>query len=259
MSNFTLGNFSGLALDYSKSRPGYSPKIVSTLLALTKKKSSQVDFVDVGAGTGIWTRQVASELVNSCIAIEPNDDMRSYGELDSKATSVVWLKGSAEHTGLSRNSADLVTMASSFHWADFELSTNEFKRILRPGGIFAALWNPRILPQGSLFEDIEDHIKYLNPKINRVSSGAAKSSEALCERLVEVKGFKDLIYLEAKHEIVMSRDRYLSAWRSVNDLRVQLGEDGFEKFMSYVSEKTQDVSNLTALYRTRCWAVEFVG
>ena len=53
------GDFSLLAENYSKYRPGYSEDILELVLTKVGKPISELDFVDVGAGTGIWTRMVA--------------------------------------------------------------------------------------------------------------------------------------------------------------------------------------------------------
>ena len=53
------------------------------------------------------------------------------GIIDSNGKIIKWLSGYAEQTNLSNSSCDWVTMASSFHWADFDLATKEFYRILR--------------------------------------------------------------------------------------------------------------------------------
>jgi ubiquinone/menaquinone biosynthesis C-methylase UbiE len=50
---------------------------------------------------------------------------------------------------LADGSVDLVSMASSFHWADFDTACDEFHRILRSGGVFVALWNPRLIEVNS--------------------------------------------------------------------------------------------------------------
>ena len=47
------GDFTTLANDYSKNRTDYSPTVLKTLLGLLSKPVSKIDFVDVGAGTGI--------------------------------------------------------------------------------------------------------------------------------------------------------------------------------------------------------------
>lgn len=81
----------------------------------------------------------------SVAAVEPNNDMRSNGIADSEGTGITWVEGNAEMTNLPDVSADWLTMASSFHWANFDLATQEFNRVLRPGGRFTALWNPRLI------------------------------------------------------------------------------------------------------------------
>ena len=85
-------------------------------MGLLEKEIKDVDFVDVGAGTGIWTRMVYKTQVKSVIAIELivqcGDQMN-----DSKNFNIRWRGASAESTGLPNNSVDWLSMASSFHWA----------------------------------------------------------------------------------------------------------------------------------------------
>ena len=59
------GDFTGLASDYSEHRPDYCPSILHALLGLCEKPIAEIDFVDVGAGTGIWSRMVNNEGVKS--------------------------------------------------------------------------------------------------------------------------------------------------------------------------------------------------
>ncbi len=247
-------DFTGLASSYSSSRPNYSDSVISSIIGYTGKQVSDIAFTDIGAGTGIWTRMVASKGVYSSTAVEPNDDMRDAGILDSAGKQIQWLKGSAEHTGLPSSSSDWVSMASSFHWADFETATQEFYRVLKPEGVFTAVWNPRLIEANPLLVEIEAQIKVIKPSVRRVSSGRSGMTESLTQRLRESRLFEDVIYMEATHEIAMSTERYLTAWRSVNDLRVQLGPNSFEEFMQYVEEKVSSLECINATYLTRAWS-----
>lgn len=248
------GDFTGLAGDYSLHRPDYSQSVLSSLLGLLQKPVSEIDFLDVGAGTGIWTRMVVGAGVRSATAIEPNADMRGKGVLDSTECGIVWKEGSAEQTGVSSESVDWVTMASSFHWANFEAATEEFHRVLRPGGRFTALWNPRLLEVNPLLVEIENHLNELRPDIKRVSSGRSGITNTLTERLWDSDYFEDITYMEGRHTIRMSQKRYLGAWRSVNDLQVQLGPDLFNDFLSFVTSKIEALPVVEATYLTRAWS-----
>ena len=114
--NIIKGDFSGLACNYSKYRPGYSLSVLKSLLGLLGKSTKNIDFVDVGAGTGIWTMMVNNFSLKSITAIEPNDDMFNALIKNTGNTLIKCLKGTAEKTGLPDKSMDWVTMASSFHW-----------------------------------------------------------------------------------------------------------------------------------------------
>ena len=61
--------------------------MLDALLGLLDKPVADVDFIDVGAGTGIWTRMVHARGMKSVTAIEPNDDMRAAGRADSVNTT----------------------------------------------------------------------------------------------------------------------------------------------------------------------------
>jgi SAM-dependent methyltransferase len=248
------GDFTGLASDYSQHRPDYCPSVLSALLGLLSKPTAEVEFVDVGAGTGIWTRMVHNAGVRSVIAVEPNEDMRNNGIVDSQRESIRWLAGSAEVTGLPSGSADWLSMASSFHWAQFDTSTQEFHRVLRPGGRFTALWNPRLLEVNPLLVEIESHIYTLRPDMKRVSSGRSGITQTLTEQLWASPWFEDVVYLEGRHVIEMTPERYLGAWRSVNDLRVQLGPEEFDSFLSFVGKRISGLSTIEATYVTRAWS-----
>lgn len=247
------GDFTGLAENYSKYRPAYSLSVRDALLALVKKPASQVDAADVGAGTGIWSR-IMAECVRRVTAVEPNDDMRRMGMADSAGLRVEFRSGSGEATGLGDGTVDLVTMASSFHWVDFDKGLREFHRILRPGGRFVALWNPRMVELNPLLTDIEAEISRLNPAIKRVSSGHSGVTATLTERLWDSKIFGDVVYVEGRHTSTQTPAEYIGAWKSVNDVRVQLGPEKWEQFLAHVEKRTAGLDTITTTYATRAWS-----
>lgn len=250
------GDFSGLATAYAAHRPGYGPDAVRLMLGVLGRPAAALDATDVGAGTGIWTRQLHHAGFRQVAAVEPNDAMRQAGEATSAGLDIAWHRGSAEATGLPGGCADLLTMASSFHWADFPVALAEFRRVLRPQGWFAALWNTRYLDRSPLLLEIEAELKRLVPELKRVSSGTSEFTGGLVERLMAADGWGDPVYAECYHTEAMSRDRYIGAWRSVNDVQVQAGPERFAAFIDLVERRLAAVPTLDCRYRTRIWMVQ---
>jgi len=255
-SEMKHGDFSALAQNYAKFRPGYSENVLSAILGLVEKRPQEIDFVDVGAGTGIWTRLVARRGCRTVIAVEPNDEMRAYGTEGNGELDIQWQKGGAEDTGLVKDSCNLVSMASSFHWPEFDKTVKEFYRILRSGGWFAALWNPRLIEVNPLLVEIENTLGEIVPDMKRVSSGRSEFCKDLTERLLQCGYFKSVLYLESRHIEKMSVERYLGVWRSVNDIHVQAGPEKFEQFMAYIQDRIKDMEYIEATYLTRAWVAQ---
>lgn len=256
------GDYTSLASDYARHRPSYAPdlpeRLVAEALGGTGRPRHAIDFVDVGAGTGIWTRMVAPH-VRRATAVEPNESMRALGRRGGGGDAIRWRSGCAERTGLPACSADLVTMASSFHWAAFEPATAELARVLRPGGVFAALWNTRRLGEDPLLLEIEAELARRVPNLERVSSGRSAFCEGLTERLAGCGHFARVHYVEGRHVERMSPERYLGVWRSVNDVRAQAGEERFARFLSFVARRTAGLGHIDAAYTTRAWLAHAPG
>lgn len=246
------GNFDSLAEDYAKYRPGYFSDVLAAVLALALQDPTKIDFADVGAGTGIWTRMVASHGCRST-AVEPSDSMRAAGLDANEGLGIRWLKGTAEVTGLPSGAFDLCSMASSFHWANFDAAVREFHRVLRPDGLFVALWNPRDVEANPLLVEIEENLRNLVPDMKRVSSGRSEFCSTLADRFAESQVFENVLYLEGHHVELMTPSRYIGAWRSVNDVRVQAGEERFAEFMTFVEHRVRNIDVIEAPYVTHAW------
>lgn len=250
------GHYSELAGAYAAHRPGYADAVAGRVLAAAcaaaDKPVQALEVADVGAGTGIWSRVLARA---GCRvrAVEPNDAMREAGASDPANGSIRWHGGRAEATGLATRSCDLVTMASAFHWTEFEAALAEFARVLRPHGVFAALWNTRIVDESPLLAEIEAELRRRVPHYVPRSSGRSAFCDSLSERLRACGRFALVETCEGRHVEAQSRERYLGIWRSVNDVRVQAGEQTFADFLEWLAWRLRDVPRIEAPYLTRCW------
>ena len=134
--------FSDRVDDYVRFRPGYPRALLEFLERMCNLGLGRA-VADIGSGTGIWTRLLL-ESGARVIGVEPNHAMRAAAEGDlGRNDRFVGVDGSAEATGLADASVDLVTSAQAFHWFEPTRTRAEFKRILKPRGAVALIWNQR--------------------------------------------------------------------------------------------------------------------
>lgn len=88
--------------------------------------------VDLGSGTGLST-VARSRYASRVIGIESNPQMLNHAR---RAPNVEYKLGSADATGLTARSADIVTCSQSFHWMAPQRTLREVGRILRRGAVF---------------------------------------------------------------------------------------------------------------------------
>ena len=245
------GDFTDLA-KYYVDRPGYSTTLLSYIKAnIQNELKRELVVADVGAGTGKLTENL-EQIGLTGFAVEPNDAMRAEGQkLFASRDTFAWKAGTAEMTNLPDDSVDWVLMGSSFHWTDAPKATEEFRRILKPGGFFTAIWNPRDIKRSELHTEIEDMIYDEVPNMKRVSSGGTVTTEIMLDKLGDI--FEDLIFMECMHEEIMTKERYINIWRSVNDIQVQAGVDGFNRILNNIDNILKDYTEIAVPYKSRAW------
>lgn len=254
------GNFDSLA-KYYINRPAYDKEFLSEILEKIgfehNKNKKKFIVADIGAGTGKLTK-ILSELCLKVIAVEPSKKMLYEGMKYTKGLKIKWKEGSGEHSGLKNNSVNWVIMASSFHWTDPELSLPEFNRILKDGGYFTAIWNPRNVEKSKLETKIEKIIYKIAPDIKRVSSGSKKYTKDWNKIIISTGHFKNVMFMEADYLEVMSKERYLGIWRSVNDIRTQLGEEKFSELLKLIKKEISNMEEIVVPYKMRAWTAQKV-
>lgn len=157
-----MDRFSARAEAYASARPSYP---IETLTILREQHGLAAEGVvaDVGSGTGIFTRLLLTT-GTFVYAVEPNEDMRKEAERETGAHARFRsVPATAESTTLDDASVDLVTAAQAFHWFDLEAFNRELRRILRPGGHCALLWNDRDLDGTPLLREYESILVELCP------------------------------------------------------------------------------------------------
>jgi SAM-dependent methyltransferase len=138
MAMAVTGVFGAVAGVYAAARPGYPGELYDRLMELAGRRLDGALVADVGAGTGIAARQLRDRGAR-VVAIEPSQGM--LAELASSSPGVRVVRGDGNALPLRDGSVDFVTYAQAWHWTDPDRAVPEFRRVLRPGGTFAAWWN----------------------------------------------------------------------------------------------------------------------
>lgn len=154
---------------YEKGRPSYPAEIYEKII--TEFELNSDSFVaDIGCGTGLFSSGLIKQKIN-VIGVEPSKNMlhicmKKHND-SSYFTSTL---GSAENTGLKKNSVDLICAAQSFHWFNWEKAQLEFKRICRSVSNvpFAIIYNERNRTDSDLGKALESLLLEKIPAYHKV-------------------------------------------------------------------------------------------
>ncbi|MBO0855503.1 MAG: methyltransferase domain-containing protein [Nocardia sp.] len=117
---------------YDRTRQPYPQALVDRIVAASPGR----DVLDVGCGTGIAARQFQAAGCD-VRGVEPDSRMadfaRRHGTPVEVATFEDWEPGDATF--------NTVIAATAWHWIDPAIGAAKAARLLRPGGLFAALWH----------------------------------------------------------------------------------------------------------------------
>lgn len=134
----SVRRFDGKVTDYDRYRERYSPEVLLPILREHTGLTPEWTIADIGAGTGMLS-DVFLANTNPVIAIEPNTEMRAACATLHPASSLTVINGTAEETGLSDQSIDLITAGRALHWFHLDRAMQEFRRILKPDGWVAII------------------------------------------------------------------------------------------------------------------------
>ncbi|HTD28416.1 MAG TPA: class I SAM-dependent methyltransferase [Xanthomonadaceae bacterium] len=130
VSNFK-DHFSGHAAVYAAARPHYPADLFDWLSRACAARNLAWD---AGCGNGQASHALARHF-EQVYASDPSAEQIAAAE---PAPNIRYVVEAAEHCGLGDASADLVCVAQAMHWFDVLRFQTEARRVLKPGGVFAA-------------------------------------------------------------------------------------------------------------------------
>eukprot|EP01100_Stratorugosa_tubuloviscum_P008131 TRINITY_DN338_c0_g3_i1.p1 TRINITY_DN338_c0_g3~~TRINITY_DN338_c0_g3_i1.p1 ORF type:complete len:289 (+),score=139.43 TRINITY_DN338_c0_g3_i1:39-905(+) len=153
MHSIAAVGFGNQADAYEKARPSYPIDAVQNLIQQlnltdnnnnnnenndeTQKKEKFV--IEIGAGTGKFTRLLKNHKNLKILAVEPVENMRI--QFQNIIPDIEIIDGFANKLPIESGVADAVIAAQSFHWFATRETLLEFHRVLKPNGKLGLIWN----------------------------------------------------------------------------------------------------------------------
>jgi ubiquinone/menaquinone biosynthesis C-methylase UbiE len=134
--------------------------------------------------------------------------------------------GTAEATLLPESSVDLITAAQAFHWFDEEKFKSEAKRILRPNGKVAIIWNTSLKNAFTIARD--EICKKYCPRFR--SGYAGKRTPAEGDNFLRYIYFQKVEFLSFANPFEMTPEIFEGNMRSRSYMPAP-GDDTFEACM----------------------------
>lgn len=158
----SVERFSNRVENYVKYRPSYPAEVLNVFRDEMGLNSDSL-VADIGSGTGISSKLFLDN-GNVVYGVEPNAKMReAAAEFLVAYPNFYSIDGTSTATNLFNASVNIITAAQAFHWFEPEPTRKEFKRILKPGGWVALMWNERQLDTTPFLIEYEKLLlKYAN-------------------------------------------------------------------------------------------------
>ncbi len=183
MPNKDKNNFGVLGADYHAARRGYPKELFDYLHSLAKIDKPIT--LDIGCGTGIATRQ----LKEFGFDVSGTDkDLKMIEVAREHSDGISYAVAPTDALPFKDETFDVVTAFTAYHWFADEKSTNEIRRVLKPGGVFFAVTkdNRHDASRKEFWKGYKEILKkYVGNDYNSMKDYDPK-------RLMRASGFKDI-------------------------------------------------------------------
>ncbi len=195
------GLFGGDPAAYDRGRPAYPARVFEALEEAGLGPGARI--LDVGAGTGLATLELARRGASSIVAIEPDGRMaeRLRAKAAAAGAAIEVVEAGFEEYEPPAGAFDLVTAATSFHWVDEAAGLAKARRGLRAGGAIALWWHVFGDPERDdpFHEATREHLAARGRSPSAGAQGAPVHALAVEKR---TGALRDAGFVEVRHELM---------------------------------------------------------
>lgn len=205
--------FGGDPAAYDRGRPAYPARLFDLLEAAGLGPGARV--LDVGAGTGLATLELARRGAAHIVAVEPDARMAQQLRANAAASgaagaAIEVVEATFEHYHPPAGSFDLVTAATSFHWIDESVGLAKARLALRTAGTIALWWYVFGDPE----RDDPFHVatrERLAVGRDSPSAGAPGEQSHALDVKARTGALRDAGFIDVRHELMRETARFTPA------------------------------------------------
>jgi SAM-dependent methyltransferase len=212
-------DFARAAEDYATYRPPFDPRLFARLAAFGVGLPNQL-ILDVGAGTGLLGRGLAAD---GARVVE--SDLRP--ELLRQSPHRARVAARAERLPFADGSFDAVTAGQCWHWFDRGAAPLEIKRVLKPGGRVAIVYQTYLPLPGNVAAASEAVILRHRPRW-RHAGGVGINGQALKD--LQTAGFVDIESFSFDVDMPYAREAWRGFVRTCSAISPTLSADAVAAF-----------------------------
>jgi SAM-dependent methyltransferase len=138
---FNRESFDSVSPEYTDARPAYDERLFDCIDSVGHFTSDS-RILELGAGTGIATRQIADRWHSHITAIEPGANLIKEAQAGlAGCPDIRFLNTTFESYDAQGQKFDAVFSATSFHWLDPAIKYRKSAALLEDDGLLAVFWN----------------------------------------------------------------------------------------------------------------------
>lgn len=208
--------FDNLQNDYAAARPSYPIELIRKLKTMTPDILNY-SILDVGCGTGIFTRQLADMFTKAVVCgCDINADMVAKA---AKNTTISFKQSDAETLPYEADEFGMITVAQAIQWFDRPAFYGQVKRVLNKNGLLVIIENNRTWQNSAFLNDYEALLEKYSPDYSRHYRDH--------DYIAELKnfGFIDEQLFKQGRQRKMSCEAFVQMAKSSTKMQTALGND----------------------------------